>query len=217
MQIPSRFLTSILDVDQHPELKDMLSKAASAYLADDYASAVPNLEFLVALGSPAASFMLGRCYEKARGVPLDYAKAIELYEVAAAANVPHALINLGWITLEGRGCTPDVRKALTCFERAALGGRVGAIEALAWIYALGSDAMNLTGKTGVFTPQALAPDYPLALAWAKCGVSRKNELCEEYALLLTAIMTPQQISDAAGIALGLEHLLRGGKLAKVAS
>lgn len=152
---------------QEPDLlKEKLRQAAQHYLERDYARALPLIEWCVEAQSAAAAFMLGRMYEKGRGVPLDEQRAVALYLDAALGGVSHANVNLGWMLLEGRGCRRDREAAIDAWSEAAIKGqRAGAAEALAWL-------------------AVQERRYSDAAAWSAVGISLGSDLCHDYARLL---------------------------------
>lgn len=133
----------------------------AAFLAKDFATAIPLTRRLAESGDAAAHYRLGEVFEYGLGVLQDFAQALDHYERAAEAGYADAWAKLGDFYLAGRGARasdapgssanrlldmlsvrPDHDKALHWNRKAAEAGLASgqAHLALQYIYGLGVEA-----------------------------------------------------------------------------
>jgi hypothetical protein len=102
-----------------------------SYQAVDHAAeAINECRALADSGNAMGLYLLGRAYERGRGVTANLAEAARLYERAIVKDLPHALVALGYLFKEGRGVPKNADRALVLFGRAADKGYPAAFNAL---------------------------------------------------------------------------------------
>jgi len=126
-ETPGRRIT--IDISQ---MKADFRRAAEAYNAKDYATALRIGQPVAAQGHVGACHMVGLMYEHGRGTAANPAEAAKWY--ARAGDHGPSLLNLGMFYRDGNGVPKDVGKAKDLFERSARLGEASGQRALGAVY-----------------------------------------------------------------------------------
>lgn len=103
------------------DVEARFEKAARAYDARDYGTALPLFKQLAEAGHNRSQWILALMYQYGRGTQIDFSAAARWYEAAAPRN-PDAANNLGVLYREGRGVERNLDRARELFEAASRAG-----------------------------------------------------------------------------------------------
>lgn len=112
------FVTSILTTPAKAHLFADQDTAREAQKAEDYATALENLEPLADMGIARAQESLGVLYLKGRGVPQDTQKAFELLRLAANQGRARSMFELGRLYQRGGDVPKNIDKAKFWYNQA---------------------------------------------------------------------------------------------------
>ena len=117
-----------------------IKRAADAYNAGDYATAIAIWEPYAHQGNRDAQFGMGVIYYGGNGVSKNLDEALAWFRKAADSGHPTAMFNLGVAYWQGRGLTKNFSQAVDWWERAAELGDVASQYNLGLAYYLGKGA-----------------------------------------------------------------------------
>ena len=106
------------DISQGSELQ----RAAAAYKAGDYDTALQIFISLAEKGDMVAQFNLAKMYRKGTGIPKDYKTAVKWYILSAEQGYAKAQYNLGVMYALGQGVIEDKVYAHMWVNLASLNG-----------------------------------------------------------------------------------------------
>ena len=160
-------------------------KAAAAYNAGDYATAVQELRPLAEQGNATAQFNLGLMYRKGQGVPQDYKEALEWYRKAAEQGDAGAQFILGLMYDTGQGVPQDYKEAVEWYRKAAEQGNATAQFSLGSMYQKG---------------QGVLQDNVIAHMWYNMASANGEDLGGKNRDIIAKQMTSEDISKAQAMA-----------------
>ncbi|MDP6399316.1 MAG: SH3 domain-containing protein [Arenicellales bacterium] len=117
-----------------------IQRAADAYNAGDYATAIAIWEPYAHQGNREAQYAMGVVYFEGNGVSKNLDEALAWFRKAANSGHPTAMFNLGVAYWQGRGLTKNFSQAVDWWERAAESGDVASQYNLGLAYYLGKGA-----------------------------------------------------------------------------
>jgi hypothetical protein len=175
------WVTMMLVLLAGPAAAGAFEDGLSAWLRQDYATALRMWRPLADQGNANAQSILGSMYSNGQGVPKDYVLAVKWYRLAADQGDANAQSNLGYMYANGRGVPKDYVLAVKWYRLAADQGNASAQFALGAMYGNG---------------RGVPKDYVLAYMWSNLGAAAGNELGNMNRDLFAAHMTPDDISEA---------------------
>lgn len=162
-----------------------LQEANEALAANDYATALKELEPLAAKGDANAQHLLAEMYSNGAGVPMDEKKAVSWYRKASEQGYADAQAMLGIMYDNGAGVKQDYKKAMFWYRKAAEQGHPMAQSLLGALYAEG---------------QGVAVNLVQALKWFIVAASTGYEIGKENVNASEKVMSKKQIEQARALA-----------------
>ena len=170
-----------------PVVAGPLEDGDAAYGKGDYATALRLWQPIAEQGDASAQYNLGVMYEKGRGVPQGYAAAVTWWRKAADQGNASAQNNLGLMYDKGWGVPQDYAAAVSWYRKAADQGNAVAQFSLGVMYANG---------------RGVPQDYVQAYMWFNLAAAKGDADAIKNRDIVTAKMTPAQISEAQKLARG---------------
>ena len=136
-----------------------LERAANAYNAGDYATAIALFEPNARQGNREAQFAMGVAYYKGHGVDQDLAEALAWFRKAADSGQPTAMFNLGVAYWQGAGVQKNFATAVDWWERAAELSDVASQYNLGFAYYQGQGAEKDLEKASDWLGKAAAQGH----------------------------------------------------------
>ena len=160
-------------------------EAWTAYLNQDYATALRELKPLAEQGDPRSQYAVGWMYRNGEGVPQNYKIAIKWYRLAAEQGYAEAQKSLGLMYQFGEGIAPNHQDASKWYRLAAEQGNAEAQNNLGLMY-LNGEGVNQS-KTNAYMWLHSAASQGVSLAkWSQVELEKK--------------MTPEQVQAAQALA-----------------
>ena len=175
------FLFGGYDISQGSELQ----RAAAAYKAGDYDTALQIFISLAEKGDMVAQFNLAKMYRKGTGIPKDYKTAVKWFTLSAEQGNAKAQYHLGVAHSFGLGVVPDYKIALKWFNRSAEQGDIFSKYHLSRLY---------------YLDNGVPEDKVYSHMWANLASSSGFEMAQQLRQLLTEKMTSYQINRAQELA-----------------
>ena len=170
-----------------PVVAGPLEDGDAAYGKGDYATALRLLQPFADKGNASAQNNLGLMYDFGRGVTQDYAAAVSWYRKAADQGDADAQYNLGGMYDNDQGVPQDYAAAASWYRKAA-----------------DQDHAFAQNKLGVlyYTGHGVPKDYVQAHMWLNLAAAKGDADAIKNRDIVTAKMTPAQISEAQKLARG---------------
>ena len=166
-------------------LEDILEKAKSAFIAEDYKTAFEIWKPLAEQGNAKAQNNFGIMYKEGKGVPQDYKEAIKWYRLSAEKNNPTGQYYLGKMYAMGQGIEKDYQTAIKLYNFSAEQRNSEAQKALGDLYASG---------------EGVPEDHLLARMWYELCLANGVDNSLNCIESLEKIMTSSQIEKAKELA-----------------
>ena len=170
-----------------PAVAGPLEDGVAAYDKGDYAAALRLWRPIAEQGDASAQYNLGVMYATGQGVTQDYATAVSWYRKAAEQGDDRAQHNLGFMYANGQGVPQDYAAAVSWYRKAAEQGNARAQFNLGGMYRNG---------------QGVTQDYVQAHMWLNLAAAKGDADAIKNRDIVTAKMTPAQISEAQKLARG---------------
>ena len=154
---------------------------ATAFAADDYATALQEWRPLAEQGIPQAQAALGIMYANGNGVTQDHAEAVRWYRLAAEQDVAVAQFDLGRMYATGQGVAKDDAEAVRWFRLAAEQG-----------FAHAQFALGLSYASGIGVVQ----DYVTAHMWVNIGAANGADKAAKIRGSVEVFLSAADISEA---------------------
>ena len=169
----------------NPAFSTDFQKGLDAFERGDFATALREWEPLAEQGLARAQNQLGWMYELGQGVPRNYKTAVKWTTLAAEQGNADAQSNLGVMYQQGKGVPKNDKTAGKWYTLAAEQGDADAQYNLGAMYGKGHGVIQ---------------DYVRAHMWWNIAASQGGKTATESRDILTAVMTPSDISKAQDLA-----------------
>ena len=193
-----------------------LDAGRTAYLRDDFSTALKEFRALAQGGSATGQVLLGTMYYRGEGVAQDRAEAVKWFRKAAEQGNPDAQALMGTMCYSGEVVPQDFSEAVRWFRKAAVQGDADAQLLLGTMYEAGEGLEQDYAEAVKWWRRAAAQgqaraqgalgtmyrdgtgvlqDYAQAYAWYNVAAADGDETARKNRDAMTDSMTPTQLEE----------------------